>query len=148
MKAFGKKTLTLALVAVMVLALGITAFAAGDTVKVGDTLTLTLEGSEGREVTWDSSDKAVATVSNGVVTGVAAGTATITAKAEATEEAEEITKTWSVTVIEPQSAAVNPTTLTVGYGTSKADVINQLPKKATVTYSDNTTEQVNVTGWD
>ena len=149
MKAFGKKTLTLALVAVMVLALGITAFAGeAQTVKVGETLTLTLEGSEGREVTWASSNDSVATVSKGKVTGVAAGTATITAKAEATEEAEEITETWSVTVIEPESAAVEDDTLTVGYGTSKADVINQLPKKATVTYSDNTTtEQVNVTGW-
>lgn len=152
MKAFGKKTLTLALVAVMVLALGITAFAAGDTVKVGETLTLTLEGSEGREVTWASSDTAVATVSNGVVTGVAAGTATITAEAPEVTEGDTVkpalASSWRITVTNPaKSAVVNPDTLTVGYGTSKADVINQLPKKATVTYSDNTTEQVNVTGW-
>lgn len=156
MKAFGKKTLTLALVAVMVLALGITAFAADTTtIKVGETATLSLtagtwENLGERPITWTSDDPRVVTVSaSGLIKGIKAGSATITAKAEATEEAEEITETWSVTVIAPESAEVSPATLTVGYGTSKADVINQLPKKATVTYSDNTTtEQVNVTDWD
>lgn len=156
MKAFGKKTLTLALVAVMVLALGITAFAGeAQTVKAGGTVTLTRtaatwENLGERPITWTSDDTDVASVTNGNVTGVKAGSATITAKAEATEEAEEITETWSVTVIEPKSAAVNPTTLTVGYGISKSDIINKLPTKATVTYSDNTTTDANVsvTGWD
>lgn len=48
-------------------------------VAVGDTVTLTAEASNGGEISWSSSNTAVATVNNGVVTGVSAGTAKITA---------------------------------------------------------------------
>ena len=54
-----------------------------NTVDRGKTITLTAtvapDGATTKTVTWSSSDTAVATVANGVVTGVKAGTATITA---------------------------------------------------------------------
>lgn len=46
----------------------------------GDALTFTATASKGSAITWESSDPAKATVSNGKVTAVAAGDATITAK--------------------------------------------------------------------
>lgn len=51
-----------------------------------------------KAVTWESSDTAVATVENGVVTAVAAGNATITAKAG------EKTATCAVTVTNPSNS--------------------------------------------
>lgn len=51
-----------------------------------------------KTVTWESSDTAVATVENGVVTAVAAGNATITAKAG------EKTATCAVTVTNPSNS--------------------------------------------
>lgn len=52
-----------------------------------------------KAVTWESSDTAVATVENGVVTAVAAGNATITAKAG------EKTATCAVTVTNPSNSS-------------------------------------------
>ncbi len=53
--------------------------------EVGDTYTFEVtvlpENAENKNVTWDSSDKSVATVSGGVVTTLAAGTTTISATA-------------------------------------------------------------------
>lgn len=53
-------------------------------IEVGGTVTLTPtivpSNATTKTVTWESSDDAVATVANGVVTGVAEGTATITVK--------------------------------------------------------------------
>jgi uncharacterized protein YjdB len=70
------------------------------TVKVGKTLTLTPTispvNATNKNVTWESSNTSVATVSDaGVVTGVAAGSATITVK---TEDGNK-TATCEVTVI-------------------------------------------------
>lgn len=56
-------------------------------VAVGDTVTLTAEASNGGAISWSSSNVAVATVNNGVVTGVSVGTAKITA-ASGTARAE------------------------------------------------------------
>lgn len=57
----------------------------GEVVNVGSSLTFTAtvlpENATNKTVTWLSSDPAIATVVNGVVTGVAEGTVTITAKA-------------------------------------------------------------------
>ena len=49
-------------------------------VEVEDTETVTIQVQEGQSVTWTSSNTAVATVNNGVITGVSEGSATITAK--------------------------------------------------------------------
>ncbi len=67
----------------------VTAIALSDaTVAVGSTTTLTVtytpaDANTGKAIsTWTSSNNAVATVANGVVTGISAGTATITATTE------------------------------------------------------------------
>lgn len=63
----------------------VTIKAAGDatSVSIGGTLQLTAEvtgtGDFGKNVTWESSDKTIATVAAGLVTGVKAGKVTITA---------------------------------------------------------------------
>ncbi len=72
-------------------------------VKVGYTGTLTATTEpEGSSVTWTSSDEAVATVKDGVVTGVKAGSATITATTLGAlgenGKPTEITATSTVTV--------------------------------------------------
>jgi uncharacterized protein YjdB len=71
-----------------------------------DTLALTVGGEtgslsattvpDGETVDWSSSDEAVATVEDGVVTAVGAGTATITAKI--TVDGQDYTDTCAVTV--------------------------------------------------
>ena len=67
--------------------------------EVGGTSTLEVtvlpEEATDKSVTWESSDLAVATVENGVVTAVAAGTATITAKAG------EVSDSCIITVSQP-----------------------------------------------
>lgn len=66
-------------------------------VAMGETATLTATltpASATDTITWTSSDEAVATVANGVVTPVAAGTATITAKVS-----DEIKAECAVTVV-------------------------------------------------
>lgn len=64
-------------------------------VTVGKTITLTAtvlpENATNKTVTWTSSDTAIATVKDGVVTGVAAGTAKITAKAGEKTAAVDVT---------------------------------------------------------
>lgn len=64
-------------------------------VTVGKTITLTAtvlpENATNKTVTWTSSDTAIATVKDGVVTGVAAGTAKITAKAGEKTDAVDVT---------------------------------------------------------
>lgn len=64
-------------------------------VTVGKTITLTAtvlpENATNKTVTWTSSDTAIVTVKDGVVTGVAAGTAKITAKAGEKTAAVEVT---------------------------------------------------------
>lgn len=95
MKLFGRKTLALLLALTMMLSLcSFTAFGAVEsvtldqstlTLEVGQTKTLTptvtVTEESAQTVTWQSSDKSVATVSNdGTVTAVAQGAAIISAK--------------------------------------------------------------------
>ncbi len=103
-----KKTLSIILVIVMLMALVPAAFAevtsvvldkTSDNIEtVGGTSTLTatvnVTASEAATVTWSSSDESVATVADGVVTAVAKGKATITATST-----EDPTKSASCEVI-------------------------------------------------
>ena len=79
----------------------ITLSATEATINVGATETLavtavTPDNATDKTVTWSSSDKAIATVADGVVTAVAAGTAIITATAN---DGSGVTATCSVTVL-------------------------------------------------
>ena len=51
-----------------------------DTIKAGETTTLTVETNMAGEIEWHSSNETIATVVNGVVTGLKGGEVTITAK--------------------------------------------------------------------
>ena len=84
------------------------------------TLTLTHTGSGA--VTWTSSDTAVATVQDGVVTALKAGTATVTAKVG------EVSDTCAVTV-----TAFDQSLLTVSVNKSSVEVIKG--KTETITAS-------------
>jgi len=99
--------------------------------NVGDTETLTAtvtpNNATNKAVTWSTSDAAVATVSNGVVTAVSAGSATITVKTADGNKTAECSvdvnnpslSTLSGTVtISPSTAAVN-TELTATYSGSE-----------------------------
>ena len=63
---------------------GVTLDKATASIEIGKTVTLTATvapaNADNKAVTWATSDAAIATVANGVVTGVAKGTATITVK--------------------------------------------------------------------
>ena len=66
------------------------------------------ETLENTEVTWESSDPSVATVTNGVVYGVSRGTATITATSLATTATgEHLTATCKVTVDDNNFVAIH-----------------------------------------
>ena len=96
----------------------------------GETLTLTptvlpAEATD-KSVTWSSSNEAVATVTDGVVTAVAAGTATITVTT--TDGAK--TATCAVTVAAP---AASTYTVTVKEGTEDATSWTIAPAEATTT---------------
>ena len=85
---------------------GVTLAPTSATLTLGETETVTLsatvlpDGATDKSVTWTSSDEAVATVADGVVTAVAAGTATITVTT--TDGAK--TATCTVTVQAPAPA--------------------------------------------
>ncbi len=120
---------------------------ASATLGVGETVQLTATPTDasgnplsGRQVTWESSDPAVANVSAaGVVAGGAAGSATITAVSEGVSGSAEITVAAAVSSVE-----VAPTTaaLTVGgtvqlTATAKDAAGNSLQGRAIAWSSDN-----------
>lgn len=86
---------------------GITLDQTSGTLTEGDTVTLTAtvspDNATYKTVTWETSNSAVATVADGVVTAVRAGTATITAKT-----ADGFTATYTLTV---EAVQVNYTNL-------------------------------------
>ena len=101
---------------------GVTLAPTSATLTLGETETVTLiptvlpaEATD-KSVTWSSSNEAVATVADGVVTAVAAGTATITVTATngTVDTSDDKTATCTVTVAEPSY------TVTVKEGTEDA----------------------------
>ena len=110
------KVVTVTQAAAPVAVTGITLDQTTANVEAGGTVTLTptITPAEAtnKNVTWESDDTDVATVSNGVVTGVAAGTATITA----TTEDGDFTASCVVTVIAPDEVFVFST---MGYSNAE-----------------------------
>jgi len=111
---------------------GVTLAPTTATLTLGETETVTLiptvlpaEATD-KSVTWSSSDEAVATVTDGVVTAVAAGTATITVTT--TDGAK--TATCAVTVAAP---AASTYTVTLKEGTEDATSWTIAPAEATTT---------------
>ena len=111
--------------------------------KVGETVTLTAtvnpDDATDKTVTWTSSDEAIATVSNGVVTAKKVGTATITAKAG------DKTATCQITVVatEVTSVTLNKTTASLKAGetvtlTATVNPDDATDKTVTWTTSDQT----------
>ena len=153
-----KKFLSLILTLAMVLSL-VTVPAFADTVAVTgvtlnkdstelfvnatETLTATVAPVEAtnKTVTWSSSNDAVATVADGVVTAVAAGTATITV----TTADQSMTATCTVTVADKYELTVTPTTKTIYFNdadenrtftiTPTLKKNNQLDETTNVTYT-------------
>ena len=111
---------------------GVTLAPTSATLTLGETETVTLiptvlpADATDKSVTWSSSDEAVATVTDGVVTAVAAGTATITVTT--TDGAK--TATCAVTVAAP---AASTYTVTVKEGTEDATSWTIAPAEATTT---------------
>lgn len=121
------------------------------TLETGDTETLiatvTPNNADNKNVSWESDDEDVATVSNGVVTGIAAGSANITV----TTEDGSYTSTCAVTVNAATKTAVNitnfsATTSTLIKGnTTETDVTNdQVGWTAAYTYSSDDTDVATV----
>ena len=111
---------------------GVTLAPTSATLTLGETETVTLiptvlpaEATD-KSATWSSSDEAVATVTDGVVTAVAAGTATITVTT--TDGAK--TATCAVTVAAP---AASTYTVTLKEGTEDATSWTIAPAEATTT---------------
>ena len=146
-KLFGKKTLALALALTMVLSLcSFTAMAADFAISgttheltgVGATTQLQAIGQpEGAEVTWNSTDTGVATVSGGLVTAVASGSTTITASytpaAEESQPATPVTAQWniSVVILAEQVTITDKTKSTMYLGMSDTLSATVLPEGAT-----------------
>ena len=114
-KAGDKKATCVVTVEKKVIAVsGITLDQTAATLTEGETLTLVAtvspDDATDKTITWATSDAAIATVVDGVVTAVAPGTATITAKAGDKE---------ATCVVTVEAAAVEPTPEPEGLSTSK-----------------------------
>lgn len=94
--------------------------------ECGETKQLTAkispENATAGDITWTSSDEAIATVSSdGTVTGISKGTATVTATVSGKSGTCEVTVTQKV-----QSVEISPATATL---TSKGETIQLQPEK-------------------
>jgi len=122
-------------------------------VNATETLTATVlpNNATNKNVTWSSSNPAVATVTNGVVTGVSAGTATITvtSAADSSKKATCLV-TVSATTVPVTGVSLNTSTLslTVG-GTAGSLTATVAPSNATnqnVSWNSNNTSVATVSG--
>lgn len=102
------------------------------TIAVGNSETLTATvlpaNADDPTVTWSSSDEAVATVKDGVVTAIAEGTAVITAKAE--EKSATCTVTVPHVYVPVESVTLNKTETTIEVGNSETLTATVLPANA------------------
>lgn len=97
----------------------LTLTAGGATAKLA--ATVLPEGAEA-VVEWTSSNTAIATVADGVVTPVAAGTATITASIKGTDLSASCAVTVIEDVIKPESITINKTALKLTEGDAPAQL--------------------------
>ena len=146
--ADGAKTATCTVTVTDIAVTGVTLSQTSASLKVGEKLTLTATvapaNATNKNVTWSSSNTAVATVDGGVVTAKAAGSATITVK---TADGAK-TATCTVTVLDPSAVDLNKLTSNfeakngdVLTGTLGANVKISIANGATVTLND-----VNING--
>ena len=108
----------------------------GDTLDLGDTISVVASGSYSEDVTWDSDDETVATVDNlGVVTGVGEGTANVTVTSD---DDSDISMTCSVTVeTAPVPPTVSKTIAEVSGTTTNETVVLSLTLDQVITVSTN-----------
>lgn len=115
-------------------ATGVTISGAAESMKVGETMTLTATvapSTAAQAVTWSSSDTAVATVSAGKVTAVAVGSVTITATVRSNTKLSDA-KTITVTA----APSADPTGVTLNDSNHVMYVGRTYTLRATVTPSD------------
>ncbi|MDE6649416.1 MAG: Ig-like domain-containing protein [Muribaculaceae bacterium] len=126
-------TCTVTVTAKVIAVTGITLSQTEATIEEGKTATLTAtvapENATDKTVTWSSSNEAVATVKDGVVTAVKPGTAVITAVAG--DETAECTVTVTAKAIEVESITLSQTEATVNVGEPLTLVATVTPSNAT-----------------
>jgi uncharacterized protein YjdB len=93
--------------------------------------TISPSNADNQSVTWDSSDKSVATVSNGTVTALKAGSATVTAKSVDGGFTASCSITVSAKVIEVGSVSLSKEELTLTEGDSETITATVKPDDAT-----------------
>ncbi len=100
-----------------------------------DTLTVTIAPADAtcQTVTWKSSDEAVATVVDGVITAVAAGDATITATSDDEKAETPLVATCEVKVTAFQATLVTAITLSQGGTDLTSDSVVDITEGGTVT---------------
>lgn len=129
-----------------VLVSSVTVTPANASIMVGDTANLTATvqpvNAGNTNVVWGSSNNAVATVNNGVVTGISAGTATITATAaDGSGHSANCTVTVSAPIL-VDSIALSKTSTELAVGSSETLTVAVAPTNAsnkTINWSSNNT---------
>ncbi|MBO6044969.1 MAG: Ig domain-containing protein [Bacteroidales bacterium] len=119
----------------------------GDTADL--TATVSPSNADNPAVTWDSSDKSVATVSNGKVTAVKAGSAAITVKSVDGGFTASCAVTVAAKVIDVSSVSLSKTELTLTEGDSETITATVKPDDATdktVTWTSSDTAVATVEG--
>ena len=115
----------------------------GKTLKI--TATITPTDADDKDITWSTSNAAVASVENGVITAVAEGSATIAASAGGKSASCKVTVQRKV--IPVTSVTLSKTTLSIGKGQSETLTATVAPDNATnktVTWSTSDTQVATV----